>query len=696
MKPTKKIQTDTLLYSLSLSLKPTQKKSMPPKKAAGSKHEREDDTAHDPKAKAEAERLKRIAEDPLRIRCSDKTQTKRPLTISRLINEILQDLVWGQRMDWKVLRQRLEQRDAKSPAWFMRASADEIGVPKPGSGPNSVPDILKIQHVVVAEAAAETLAPTTFVIRQHRLHADDEDNMPERVCKMEDYGFFWVEVVADDERSINCWLLSTKAEVQDRVGEKMNFGFGISRATTAVAPAASTNPNADFARDFSAGFISNNNSNNTTLNRDFSAGFLPSTSAAPAAAATTLSSSSTAGAFAGFGAASPSNTSAGFAGFSTTSFVGFTTPAAAASTTTAGDNSLTRATGSFGSFGAVNAAAATTTATAQPLQTFGSFGGFGAASPSASNSNNNNNNKSSASSAASAPVVAAAAAAAVPPPPVVSGVPDKSADCMFRIWDRDTINEFKAGLKSGSKIKLVNIELPQKTEEEEDKKENEDGNEDAAADADKEKESSNSGSDNGDDDDDDDDDASSTDSGLKVFDKLIMQNDYKDKVSDAVKESIDRAFSKKCEVMRDIDKWLSECPIMETKLTDKLEVFRQAVLKYEKEEGDDWEEYDKLNRHRDFLKKKLDEVVKQRRQQIDAEIAILETARKDITQGCMLPMVDGSGDKKWRMLKFYPANDKVPFRPHGKASGLTQPGEELDECVPPAYQRQQTGAFFKQ
>jgi hypothetical protein len=96
----------------------------------------------------------------------------RAFTISRLFREILKE-GFGNVLDpdWSELRKRLDARDADSNLLFIQVGEEEVGTePKLGQAQG---DVVRLQFVGVCEAPNKcTLAPYTFVVRQHRQHAD--------------------------------------------------------------------------------------------------------------------------------------------------------------------------------------------------------------------------------------------------------------------------------------------------------------------------------------------------------------------------------------------------------------------------------------------------------------------------------------------------------------------------------------------
>ena len=60
---------------------------------------------------------------------------------------------------------------------------------------------------------------------------------------------------------------------------------------------------------------------------------------------------------------------------------------------------------------------------------------------------------------------------------------------------------------------------------------------------------------------------------------------------------------------------------------------------------------------------------------------------KQLDAGTMAPK------RAYRVLKFYPKNDQVKFRPIAKVAGIHEEGEVAHECVPPPYVDNNVAAF---
>ena len=191
---------------------------MPPKKLSGARRNRDEN---------EADGFVNLREEDPLIITQEEPKPEHPFTVSRFFKEKLGDGL-GHLLDadWSELKQRIANRSSVSKRWYMQVGSEEVGSePAPGKFTG---EVYKVQFCGIAEAeSADTLSPYTFVIREHRAHADIEDCQPEKLKDLEEHGFRWLEIVADDEVSkINCYLLVTASEASELLKKPLSVGFG--------------------------------------------------------------------------------------------------------------------------------------------------------------------------------------------------------------------------------------------------------------------------------------------------------------------------------------------------------------------------------------------------------------------------------------------------------------------------------------
>jgi hypothetical protein len=588
---------------------------MPPKKAAAGKV-RARDASGDEGSATPGNDAKRAAKDPLVFTNED---VKRPMTIARLFAEKL-NYGFGSVMhpDWTELRRALASRTSASPTWFIQVAEDELGTETPPGCTKEA--VVCVPYVGIAEAAGATRAPSTFIIREHRVFADDEDCVPEKVRTFAAHGFCWLQVLGEACEDINVYLLVTDAERVALTGNAaaQSFGFGAAAPSSLPPPA----PAPSLASDVDAAAPA-------------AATGAPGTGmSAPTREASAMSM--------GFGSPAVSFGGNGFAGFATTT-TGTGFGASAASQHSAAEAPPPPPPSRDASSASSNFAAGFgNAATSQPPSFAAGFGNAAASQPPSFATGFGATEGGSfalgfganAAQAPSKPATDSAAPLAVDAA-VVSGVPRHAKDVNWLIWSLKSLTDMRARTTQGSRISRRDVALPDGT----------------------------------------------------TWPKLVMQNDLKDRVAATVAQLIDKQFARTNARMVRFVKWRGDCPEVEPKLIEPLEAMQASLLKAEKAAST--AEFDAVARHRDALVAALEEIVAQRKAEVAAELATLDEARRQLTAGEALPR------DRFRVLKYYPANDVVRFRPHGKLRSLTDAGQPVDVCTPPAYQNRSSFGGFR-
>lgn len=230
------------------------------------------------------------------------------------------------------------------------------------------------------------------------------------------------------------------------------------------------------------------------------------------------------------------------------------------------------------------------------------------------------------SAPAAAPAAAATTAASLP---AVKRVPVE--DILFTIWDEERAKEMKKLSASGSRIVIEDFKIPT--------------------------------------------------TGKTV--KLVMQDDVKEKPEDAASEFIlKKLFARQNERVSAFDKWMDDCPELEPHLLEFLQKTREKMLKSESksEEAEEGETTFKqlFSQVSPAIISALAAAVDRRKPIRESQTAIMDNIVTLLKEKKM------ASKDRCRILKFYPANDKTPFRPFGKVSGISEEGEEAI-CDPPAY-----------
>lgn len=161
--------------------------------------------------------------------------------------------------------------------------------------------------------------------------------------------------------------------------------------------------------------------------------------------------------------------------------------------------------------------------------------------------------------------------------------------------------------------------------------------------------------------------------------KLIMQDDLHDK-ADATADDIARKFFAKYDkTMKQLDDWIDGCPIYNPKLAETMQKVRKEELKKQCDEGNAaaWQQFQPL---RNLVLEELQRIIALRRREYEEDERDVAGVRALLKQGVLAPK------SAFAIRKIYPKNDILRFRPFGKVPGVTESGEGVEECVPPAFQ----------
>ncbi|KAL7707063.1 hypothetical protein N2W54_001360 [Lotmaria passim] len=223
----------------------------------------------------------------------------------------------------------------------------------------------------------------------------------------------------------------------------------------------------------------------------------------------------------------------------------------------------------------------------------------------------------------------AASVTATAPTPVETGEvkvkPLKTSEILFALWSRKRLTDLAKEVRSGSRIVRENFSL----------------------------------------------DASTTM-------KLIMQNDRKDDVVATTRRLLlNRLFAKQDADVKAMDKWIDDCPVYDEALAPALQAFRERQLNELADESEKFHEM--YEKYHGKIEAELQRIVEVRRTAADAELDRIATITERIKEHKL------AEKSTFRLLKFYAKNDIMQFRPFGKISGISEMGESVDVCVPPAH-----------
>ncbi|EKG03368.1 hypothetical protein TCSYLVIO_005580 [Trypanosoma cruzi] len=159
--------------------------------------------------------------------------------------------------------------------------------------------------------------------------------------------------------------------------------------------------------------------------------------------------------------------------------------------------------------------------------------------------------------------------------------------------------------------------------------------------------------------------------------RLVMQNDLKDDVSKTVKQLIlNKMFAKRSDKVMGVDQWIEKCPVYDEHLAAALQKFRARYVQKVAEDSDVFQAL--YNECHESMEKELNRIVELRKAVVQQQLCCIEEIMKQLKEGKM------AEKKTFRLLKYYPANDIMRFRPFGKVSGISEMGESADVCEPPA------------
>ncbi|EAN99075.1 hypothetical protein TcCL_ESM00448 [Trypanosoma cruzi] len=159
--------------------------------------------------------------------------------------------------------------------------------------------------------------------------------------------------------------------------------------------------------------------------------------------------------------------------------------------------------------------------------------------------------------------------------------------------------------------------------------------------------------------------------------RLVMQNDFKDDVSKTVKQLIlNKIFAKRSDEVMGVDQWIEKCPVYDEHLTAALQKFRAHYVQKVAEDSDVFKAL--YNECHESMEKELNRIVELRKAVVQQQLSCIEEIMGQLKEGKM------AEKRTFRLLKYYPANDVVRFRPFGKVSGISEMGESADVCEPPA------------
>lgn len=160
--------------------------------------------------------------------------------------------------------------------------------------------------------------------------------------------------------------------------------------------------------------------------------------------------------------------------------------------------------------------------------------------------------------------------------------------------------------------------------------------------------------------------------------KLVMQNDRKDEVGATVRRLLlNRLFAKQDDDVKAVDKWIDDCPVYDEVLAAALQGFRERHLQ---ETADDSDLFQGLcQSYQEKMEVELQRIVDVRTKAAEAELDQIEEITTKLKERKL------AEKSSFRLLKYYAKNDVQHFRPFGKISGISEMGESVDVCVPPAH-----------
>lgn len=160
--------------------------------------------------------------------------------------------------------------------------------------------------------------------------------------------------------------------------------------------------------------------------------------------------------------------------------------------------------------------------------------------------------------------------------------------------------------------------------------------------------------------------------------KLVMQNDVEDDVKATAQRLIlKELFAKRDPEVKKMNKWIDDCPVYDEELANALQEFRERRLEELSEESDEFDEM--KEKFLDAIEAELQRIIEIRKESAALELEMISSISERIDRQILLEK------KNFKLLKYYAKNDLLPFRPFGKISGISEMGESVDVCVPPAH-----------
>ncbi|KAG5495211.1 hypothetical protein JKF63_02266 [Porcisia hertigi] len=160
--------------------------------------------------------------------------------------------------------------------------------------------------------------------------------------------------------------------------------------------------------------------------------------------------------------------------------------------------------------------------------------------------------------------------------------------------------------------------------------------------------------------------------------KLVMQNDRKDDVAATVRWLLlNRLFAKQDKNVTAIDTWINDCPVYDEALASSLQAFRERQLNEIADNSDVFQSL--FDQYHTKMEAELQRIVAVRDAAAKKELERIDAITTQIKQHKL------AEKSSFRLLKFYAKNDVLRFRPFGKISGISEMGESVDVCVPPAH-----------
>ncbi|RNC37473.1 hypothetical protein TcCL_NonESM13357, partial [Trypanosoma cruzi] len=135
-------------------------------------------------------------------------------------------------------------------------------------------------------------------------------------------------------------------------------------------------------------------------------------------------------------------------------------------------------------------------------------------------------------------------------------------------------------------------------------------------------------------------------------------------------------FAKRSDKVMGVDQWIEKCPVYDEHLTAALQKFRAHYVQKVAEDSDVFQAL--YNECHESMEKELNRIVELRKAVVQQQLRCIEGIMEQLKEGKM------AEKKTFRLLKYYPANDVMRFRPFGKVSGISEMGESADVCEPPA------------